>query len=68
MRARALDSSLQKIEEDMMDDPDPYIEIMGRLIEDETDTGIFNWEIAYEETVKDKAYEAPSDVITVSEW
>jgi hypothetical protein len=72
MRNRALDASLQQqhlVDESV--DPNPDIAIMGRLIEDENDTGLFDWEMIVDAatattTVEEKVYDPPVDAITVS--
>ena len=69
MRNRALDASLQQHLVDESEDPNPDIAVMGRLIEDENDTGLFDWEMivdATATTVEEKVYDPPVDAITVS--
>jgi hypothetical protein len=71
MRNRALDASLQQHLVDESVDPNPDIAIMGRLIEDENDTGLFDWEMIVDAatattTVEEKVYDPPVDAITVS--
>ena len=69
MRNRALDASLQQHLVDESEDPNPDIVVMGRLIEDENDTGLFDWEMiidATATTVEEKVYDPPVDAITVS--
>ena len=69
MRNRALDASLQQHLVDESEDPNPDIAVMGRLIEDENDTGLFDWEMiidATATTVEEKIYDPPVDAITVS--
>lgn len=66
MRTRALDASFQHYVDDS-EDPNPDAVVMGRLIEDENDTGLFDWEIMVDVTAtEEKVYEPPSDAITVS--
>lgn len=68
MRTRALDASFQHFVDDS-EDPNPDAGVMGRLIEDENDMGLFDWEMmvdATATTVEEKVYEPPSDAITVS--
>jgi hypothetical protein len=69
MRTRASDFSLQQHLVDESEDPNPDIAVMGRLIEDENDTGLFDWEMivdATATTVEEKVYDPPVDAITVS--